>query len=1415
MTDEIEERKKIIKSFYIIGLNESLIQKYDNNVKPPIFIQDIDIFVKDLPHNYKPLNEDEKWHLLIKEKNVWLRIKYNYNYVSPITELIMVECDYESPEYLFLEKKYIDDQYKPISVTFFKDEDRKEQNESYPIISELGLYKEYSDFYVKIPSYLNVKELLNLTTVRSRCAVLLISRKNTSLPLKDIQIIKKDNGNFNFGIVKNKSPYSFKYIPEILDQYPPDIEKNSTVSMFCFPEGLSIVEQYKLPIWFNFVLTDELGERTYGSTLVFWEEIDSEFKELFIPYYDEIDKKTKKRKYYFIQKAICVLSRFPFYHNCLLFLKQLYRIQTASKSKIPLERAICSFVNSLYIQSNREIVQFIIGEEKLNFYRIANYGELWDTKNTYLEVLFRVLSFKQIITAWQGLLLEKKLFLICSSKATLSCVAHALINLLFPFRWIHVLVPILPEKLKVFIDSPVPLIIGISFPVDLKDFPDDALILNINTNRFENYYSQIPKLKGKLQATLETKLKHLRTKYKFDNPVNADKWMDYQDEVKHSFELEGHKGVDSTEIRDAFYNVFIVMFKNYNKYIDWDILKNNNQDEEELAEKVFKKKVFLKDHSVNDENDFIALFCETSLFNQFIEPFIKIKTDGPMGFFLESIKNGKIDKKEVYLPKIIPEKIVVLPEIEIKDLNGQTFFHKEFPRKLQKNLYINVKRPQKPFKPKFVKYEDEWCYNINKLKKKEWPKYLLYLIYEIWFHFFSFVIHFYGDKESIMLMDYGLFLIEDLYNNKKITPTRNLFCKLFKSCGRNELSKFTKTILLFVSKIYKNSKYSNLFHNSYLSGLYSLTENIGANSNITIPSANSYLNITSIRTNILNEIYSDDYDSKQLIDNILFLDAKICPNCLKNKTKLHKIFPEQIFAGFNYENNKLCILCPECLAKIEPVLYYLKKSESSLKTHNFRLIPPFKLIEVINIIINQEREIFFYKKFESEKLVSFMNVYLSIIFYFQLFDLPLFVLYSPKNNDKNLINEIREEIEQNKLRKMTKKEKKRAGKSSSPDRVSRSPDRSMDNKSGVSGEITDISGKSTLSNISEFETEIWKNIKLGSKNDEILSEANNSNEKIEKSEFVSKYKEIKSVLSKLMQFFYLNTKEKLEIFLNNLQEKPENALEELQKENVKARCNNLISKNSLEGKVYENKLKENENNNTTKANYYCSVMNNMNCNLQNKIFNDEKNKNEEMANIIQNNNNNNNDLNANQSFSGIIEIKNTEQEEEKNDNNKILDIIEEEPITTDNNIQKENEKEKEKESTNKIIQQITSKSNANTNTKKVDIRNEKRIKSCEQNTYQSSLKKDNNFINVNVNEKDNENKISEFTIDSNTTNANTTHNDNEYKKRISLNEQTSININNIANENNVNNDKSEDTKKNASVVKKKKRIKIYSGNFFE
>ena len=1383
MESEIDERNKIIKSFFVIGLNTSFVKKYDEEKNPPRFIQDMDIFIKELPYNYKSPNNDEKWILLIREKNAWLRIKYSQNYNTPITGLQLAECEYESPEYLLLEKKYKDKQYFPLMITYYKDKEGtedKNNDESFPIFSEYKTYIDYSDAYVKIPSDLNVKDILNLSS-KQKSTVLLISRKFTSLPFCDITIKRKKNGSFNFAVSKNQSPYLFKYIPEILDQYPTSTVNNSSVAMFCFPEGLMIKEQYQMPTWFNFVLTDEVGERTYGSTLIFWEDISIKNKENFIPYYDEYDPKTNKRKYYFIPKALCILSKFPFYHNCLLYLKQLYKISTSTNPKIPLERAICTFVDSLYIRAN-SIVQFNINEEKLKFYRISNYGELWDTNNKYLEVLFRVLSFKQIIIAWQGLLLEKKLFLICSSKATLTYVAHGLINLLFPLKWIHVYVPILPEKLKLFIDSPVPLIIGISYDIDLNDFPNDALILNINKNKFENYFSPIPKLRGKLQAVLEKKLKDLKKNYNLDNPVNPDKWMDFHDEVNPTFELDHHIKIDTTELRDAFYNVFIVMFKNYNKYIDWDIIKNidNSRLEEDKSEKVFKKRVFLKDHSVNDENDFLSLFCETSLFNQFLEPFLKInKTDGPMFYFYESIKNGKGDKK-VYLPKIIPDKIYILPEIEIKDLNGKTFYHDHFPDKLNNKLYIKPKTIQKTFKSKFMKFEDEWCYHIDKLKKKDWPKYILYLIYEIWFNFFSFIINFYEDKEYSLLMDYAISLLKDLYDNKKITPTRSLLSKIFKSCGRKHLSKYVKEILKFANKIYKNSKFSNIFHNSYLSGLYALAENIGTNNTIGLASANSYLNITEIRTTMLNNMCSNNYDTRPIIDNILFLNSKLCPNCK------YKIIPELILAGLNSQNNKSYIICPKCYVKAEPYLFYLNKSKSNLNVNKFKLIPIHELIINIDVLINQIGEISFYKKIESEIVA---NIYFSTVFYFELFDLPLFVLYTPKSNNQNIINLINQEMQLNLLRKSQKRFSKKSNKSISPDRSSiRS--KSPDNKSGISGDISDISRNITVTNMSNLEEEIWKNIINNTQINEILENKINSNEK---AEYSGKYKEIKNFLSKIIQYFNMDSKEKLEIFLNQIGEKQEKAIDfGIQKENeIKKHKKRISNENITEFNYIKTNMKEKygyineENDDKVKSrNIKMNDLNMNNIKKKEQVEEENQNKLEENQNYMDNQ-----DINMSMSFSGIIEMK----EEENIKNNKDKEKKENKNIINNNN------------------NIFSSEDKNNLNIKK----NINRFNSYEissQNYNKESKTTSDKTIN-NTNSNENAKIISEFKINDEKIKKeiNETTNTNDTTLKELSNNNISINNNNTTNIKSNNEQNTEVA--NTNEVKKKKRIKIITENF--
>ena len=159
MTNEIDERNKIIKSFFVIGLNENLIRKYEEDSNPPRFVQDIDILVKDLPKNYSPENQDEKYILLNEKKHVWLRIKYSENYNSPITDLQIAACDFESNEYLLLEKRYINENSYPMMVTFHKDnkdnlDDNNNKTENYPIFGEFKLVQDYSDVYVKVPSEL-------------------------------------------------------------------------------------------------------------------------------------------------------------------------------------------------------------------------------------------------------------------------------------------------------------------------------------------------------------------------------------------------------------------------------------------------------------------------------------------------------------------------------------------------------------------------------------------------------------------------------------------------------------------------------------------------------------------------------------------------------------------------------------------------------------------------------------------------------------------------------------------------------------------------------------------------------------------------------------------------------------------------------------------------------------------------------------------------------------------------------------------------------------------------------------------------------------------------------------------------------------------------------------------------------------
>ena len=1135
-------RNKIIKSFCVVGLNPDKLLYYNDKEKPQLYINNIDILKAKFSYNKNIYKKgDEVWYRVFENGDIWFRIDYTKNYNNPITDFKIIGCKIdESGEHLIIDKRYSD--YNIIKVTELKDEINLEnKKEIIKIKDEYNIKDKMND----IPKEFNIKEIMKIN-LNTPAAVIAITRKKSFLPLKRIQIkLLKDN-QYQFRKNNHISPFLAKYNPEILDQYPRSEEINNSVSMFCFPIGIYFLEKQMPPTKFSFVLTDESGERTYCSVLIFWEELNNDIRRQLEPKFEEEVEKTeeeiknniykdkKKLKKYYAPKALCILSKFPFFSNNSLFLKYLYKIFTSSSTKIPLERAICGYVNSLYKQSYDNLIRFNIDKNHIDFYFIPNYGKEWDINDLYLETLFRVLSIDIILIAWQGLLLEKKLYLICSSKETLLHVSYALITLLFPFKWIHTYIPILPEKLRAFTQSPMPLIFGIPFSIDLDEIPDDglSLIININKDCLENNKIEMPKLTGKLKMILDKRIKNFREKYMIGKPERTDIWMDYLDAMESKEKPENLNTIDCTDIREIFYDVFIHMFKNYDKYFNWKTDKNKNiNDENNINEEdvKFKREIFLKDHGSNDDGTFLSMFCDTVIFNQFIKSISIGEIDGSIKFFFECIKKGR-DKNKPFLLNTIAQKIVNAPQIEIDDLKGKEYFYPTFP-KLDENLFINYDPPKKPYKSKFIFQQDEWCYYPAKLKGKDWPKYLLYLIYEIWYEFFSFSIHFYEKEKIEKLMDFAIFLLEDLINKKKIIPTRNLFSKMFKSCGRNELSSYLKQILSLSNKLYKKSG-TTIFQNAYLNGFYTLVEHSESN-NLSI--SYSYINDINTKKSFLDDI-SSNFDYNSFFESFLFFPEAFCPFCSHNIEKIYFIKMEELLAGFNANSNKLDSICPNCLNLIPCNIYYLNKNSNDKKVKQFQLLRPDRLIIEIDDIIKTLGEYAFY----SENFANnqrFTLIYLNIIFYFKLFDLPLFVLYIERDQEKfqeNIIQEIKSNINRKNLIR---------GKALNFPFSNKSRDNTPEKKSSRSDlnltddnfNFTEISTKTNSSNgKSNSEIELWKNVVL-----QIRKEIKLTGDKIgteNKTHMQKRIKYMKLVISDLCSNFACLYKEKLNEYFEKFEE---------------------------------------------------------------------------------------------------------------------------------------------------------------------------------------------------------------------------------------------------------------------------------------
>ncbi|KAF2002656.1 DENN-domain-containing protein [Amniculicola lignicola CBS 123094] len=142
----------------------------------------------------------------------------------------------------------------------------------------------------------------------------------------------------------------------------------------------------------------------------------------------------------------------------------------------PLERYVVNLCAEA-LSPITSVTQVEIAIRELRLYaRKEAVNELPGSRNIDIYALFRCLSVQNIITLFEFVLQESRIILLSSHTAMLHLASHAIVNLIYPFKWAGVFIPVLPARLVQTIEAPCPYIVGIERRYD-PEYPEDEYVL--------------------------------------------------------------------------------------------------------------------------------------------------------------------------------------------------------------------------------------------------------------------------------------------------------------------------------------------------------------------------------------------------------------------------------------------------------------------------------------------------------------------------------------------------------------------------------------------------------------------------------------------------------------------------------------------------------------------------------------------------------------------------------------------------------------------------------------------------------------------------------------------------------------------------------------------------------------------------
>ncbi|KRZ06782.1 DENN domain-containing protein 5A [Trichinella zimbabwensis] len=344
--------------------------------------------------------------------------------------------------------------------------------------------------------------------------------------------------------VSSKPPLDRSYLPAVLAHYPkhrPERPFAQEILSLCLPRGLRFCTQKNLtnkPSFHTFVCIRMDGSRLDGCALTFYEKVKDEkvmqkMQALHNTYLRELTagkapdstanmedsptraklmeehvggssahtlprrgKSSSKKRFSFydsnhdklyVCKCIALITKLPVVSACESLLTAIYSLTKESELQLPLESYVYWLLYELPLPPpglslkltllDRDVVFQCPSTKELPFfdYPIGN--------------ALSIITVELFVKIYTCVLLERQVLFCSKELYLLMLFAETFQILLFPFRWQHVYVPILPCSQFVFLEAPLPFIMGLWYE---ETIPENIFELNVCVVDIDNKHVVLP-----------------------------------------------------------------------------------------------------------------------------------------------------------------------------------------------------------------------------------------------------------------------------------------------------------------------------------------------------------------------------------------------------------------------------------------------------------------------------------------------------------------------------------------------------------------------------------------------------------------------------------------------------------------------------------------------------------------------------------------------------------------------------------------------------------------------------------------------------------------------------------------------------------------------------------------------------------